>query len=134
MLPKPSVPVGPVIVKDTMVVVVDWVDVIVTFDICCAVTFPLMVSSTVPPLLVVACIVEVEPGEGVGVGEAVGVDDELDEFEDDEPDDVGGGVGVGLDAKLAVIVPGPFTSAVVDMELGLEKVIEPLLAVHCENE
>jgi hypothetical protein len=45
----------------------------------------------------------------------------------------GDGVGVGLTDKDAVIVPGPFTLAVADKVLGLSKVIESLLVVHCEK-
>ena len=48
--------------------------------------------------------------------------------------DVGVGEGVELTSKLAVIVPGPFTSTVVESELELKKSIEPLLVVHLENE
>ena len=63
-------------------------------------------------------------GEGVEVGEVVDFGAETR---------VGAGVGVGLIVKLAVIVPGPFTLAVVDIALELSKVMELLLVVHREN-
>ncbi len=53
MLAKPTVPVSPVIVKETVVVVVSC-GVIFTSAICCAVTFPLIARSTFAPPSVVA--------------------------------------------------------------------------------
>ena len=70
MLLKPAVPFGPVIVKDSMLVLLAWYDIIVTLDICELVTFPLIARLTVVPLLVFAVIFVVD---GVGVGEGVGV-------------------------------------------------------------
>ena len=35
--------------------------------------------------------------------------------------------------KVAVIVPGPLTVAVVELELGFVKVMEPVLLVHRAN-
>ena len=49
---------------------------------------------------------------------------------------VGEDVNVGstlLSARFAVIVPGPFTFAVVAMSPELSKVMNPVFAVHCEN-
>ena len=69
MLLKPVVPLWPVMVKDTVVDVADWFVEIVTFDNCELVTFPLIVSSIVVPLSVVA-LTAVD--NGVGVGEGVG--------------------------------------------------------------
>ena len=68
MLPKPTVPLGPDITKDTVAVVSAWFVVIVAFDICELVMFPLSARSTVAPLLVVAVTVVTE---GVGVGDGV---------------------------------------------------------------
>ena len=68
MLPKPVVPLSPVTVKDTVVVLADWFVVIVTLDICELVMFPLIERSTVAPLSVVAGTVV---ADGVGVGEVV---------------------------------------------------------------
>ena len=74
ILPKPSVPCGPVIVKDTVVVVVCWFDVIVALDICWLVMFPVISSSTVAPLAIVAgTVVANGVGVGVGVGDGVGL-------------------------------------------------------------
>ena len=42
-------------------------------------------------------------------------------------------MGVGVATKLAVIVPGPLTVAVVALELGFAKVMEPVLLDHCEK-
>jgi len=44
ILLKPTVPVGPVIVKAIWVVVVSWLDVTVALDICELVMFPLIVK------------------------------------------------------------------------------------------
>src|SRR5450759_4752484 len=104
ILPKPTVPFGPTIVKDNVVVVVGWFDVIVALDICELVTFPLIASSTVAPLSVFAdTVVANGVGEGdgvaVGIGVAagrcvgVGVDVEVD---------VGVGVGVGVRTNVTV--------------------------------
>ena len=76
ILPRSAVPLGPVIVKDTVVVLVGLFDVIVAFDICELVTFPLIARSTVVPLSVVAGTVVAEVvgvGDGVIVGVGVGV-------------------------------------------------------------
>ena len=54
MLLKPAVPLSPVTVKDTVVVLADWFVAIVTLDIWELVMFPLNVRSTVAPLSVVA--------------------------------------------------------------------------------
>jgi hypothetical protein len=40
---------------------------------------------------------------------------------------------VYVTAKVAVIVPGPLTVAVVELELGFAKVMEPVLLDHCAN-
>ena len=73
MLLKPVVPFGPVIVRDTFVVVVGW-DVIVMLDNCEPVTFPLIAMSTVAPLPVFAAtFVADEVGMGDGVGFGIGV-------------------------------------------------------------
>ena len=69
-------PFLPVIVKVTAVDVADWFVVILGFDICERVMFPLMVRLTVAPLSVVAGIIDAEGfevGKGVGVGLCVGV-------------------------------------------------------------
>ena len=64
-------PLCPVTVKDTVVVVADWFVAIVTLDICELVMFPLIARSTVEPLSVVAGTVA---AVGVGVGnDVVGV-------------------------------------------------------------
>ena len=42
MLLKPTVPLGPVTVKDSAVVAADWFAAIVTLDICELVMFPLI--------------------------------------------------------------------------------------------
>ena len=84
MLLKPVVPLSPVTVKDTVVVVADWFVAIVTLDICELVMFPLIARSTVAPLSVVAGTV-VADGVGVGNGVVVGVGIA-----------VGIGVGVGV--------------------------------------
>ena len=74
MLLKPVVAFGPVIVKDNVVVVAGLFDVIVALDICELVMFPLIASSTIEPLSVVAdTVVANEVGEGDSVGDRVGV-------------------------------------------------------------
>ena len=74
ILLKPAVPFGPVSVKDTVVVVVCWFDVIVALDICWLVMFPVIPSSTVAPLSIVTdTVVAKGVGEGVGVGNGVGL-------------------------------------------------------------
>ena len=80
MLPKPVVPLAPVTVKETVVIVLASFVVIVTPDISELVMFPLIPRLTVVPLEVVAGTVVVD-GAGVGVG--VGVVD-------------GGEVGTGV--------------------------------------
>jgi uncharacterized ion transporter superfamily protein YfcC len=75
ILPRPAVPLGPVILKET-VVMVGLFDVIVALDICELVTFPLMARSTMAPLPVVTGTVVAEVvgvGDGVGVRVALGV-------------------------------------------------------------
>jgi hypothetical protein len=56
MLLKPTVPLGPDTVKETIVVVFDWYGVMVTFDICCAVTFPLISKGYVSPVVVTVAV------------------------------------------------------------------------------
>jgi hypothetical protein len=108
MLPRPDVPIGPVIAKDTVVVLVGWYDVIVALDNCELVTFPLMIRSTVVPLSVVAGTVVavgvsvtdglvVGVGVGLGVAVAAGVGVAFDEGEG-----VGVGVAVGVGVGVAV--------------------------------
>jgi hypothetical protein len=70
MLPRPAVPFGPTIVKDNVVILVSWYDVINASDICELVTFPLMARSTLAPVPVIAGTVV---ADGVGVGDEVGV-------------------------------------------------------------
>ena len=72
IMPEPEVPFLPVILKVTAVDVADWFVVILGFDICERVMFPLMVRLTVAPLSVVAGIIDAE-GFEVGKGAAVGV-------------------------------------------------------------
>jgi hypothetical protein len=92
MLLKPVVAFGPVIVKDTVVVVAGWFDVIVALDICELVMFPLIASSTVAPLSIVAgTVVANGVGVGDGVGDGVGVG-------------VAVGLGVGVGAGVGVVV------------------------------
>jgi hypothetical protein len=67
ILPKPTVPFCPVIVKVTVVVLVVWFVVIVALDICELVIFPVIASSTVAPLSALA-----GTAVGNGVGEGVG--------------------------------------------------------------
>ena len=88
MFTKPTVPFGPVNVKDTMVVLLAWFDVIVASDIWELVMFPLIASSTVAPLPALA-VTFVADGVGVGVAPGLGV---VVGFGDDV--DVGVGVGV----------------------------------------
>ena len=79
MFPKPVEPLLPIIVKDTVVVELDFAVAIVTLEICALVMFPLIVRSTVEPVFVVAGRV-VSDGVIVGVvlgtvvGAVVGVD------------------------------------------------------------
>ena len=68
MLLNPTVSFGPDIVKDTFVVVLVWYDLIVALDIC-EFKSPLIRSTTIVPLSVIACTVVVN---GVGVGNEVG--------------------------------------------------------------
>jgi hypothetical protein len=90
MLTKPTVPFDPVIMRDTVVVAVDWYGAIVELDICELVMFPLIARSTVAPLAVVAGTVVADGvGVGDGVGDGVGVA-------------VGLGVGVGAGVGAAV--------------------------------
>ena len=87
MLLKPSVPFGPVITKDTVVVLEGWYDVIMALDIWELVTFPPSERSTVVPLSIVAgtvvvdgvCVEEVV-GVGIVVGVGVEVGDEVGEL------------------------------------------------------
>ena len=107
MLLKPVVAFGPVIVKDNVVVVVGWFDVIVALDICELVMFPLIASSTITPLSVVADTVANEVGEGdgvaVGVGVAVGICVGVDV---DVDVDVGidGGIGAWVGVGVGTII------------------------------
>jgi hypothetical protein len=104
-LPKPAAPLSPVRVKDTFVDAADWFVVIVMLEICELFMFPLIVSSTVAPVSVVADTVA---GLGVGVGEAVGVGEGVGVEVVDElllpPLESGVGVGVGVNANVAVIL------------------------------
>ena len=93
MLPKPTVPPGPVIMKDTVVVAVGWYDAIVAWNICELVMFPLSARSTVAPVSVVAGTVV---ADGVGVGDDVGVG------VGDVRVGVLAGVGVGVDVGAGV--------------------------------
>jgi len=90
MLPRPADPFGPTILKDTVVILVSWYDVINASDICELVTFPLMARSTVAPVPVVAGTVV---ADGVGVGDEVGVGEGVV---------VGLGIGVGAGRGVAV--------------------------------
>ena len=90
MLPRPAVPFGPTILKDTVVILVSWYDVINASDICELVTFPLMARSTVAPVPVVAGTVV---ADGVGVGDEVGVG---------EGEVMGLGVEVGAGGEVVV--------------------------------
>ena len=71
ILPKPTDPIGPVTVNAIVVVVVSWFDMMVAFDICWLVMFPLIAISTVAPLLSIVAVTVV--GNGVGVSDGVGV-------------------------------------------------------------
>jgi len=74
MLLKPVVALGPVMVKDTMVIVLGWFDAIVTLDICEVVMFPRISISIIAPLsIVVGMAVANGVGVGDGVGDGVGV-------------------------------------------------------------
>jgi hypothetical protein len=72
MLLNPVVPLSPVIVKDTVVVLADWFVAIVTLTIWALVMFPLIASSTVAPLLVFARTVA-DNGVGESDGDSVAV-------------------------------------------------------------
>lgn len=76
MLLNPVVPLTPVTVKETVVVVADWFVAIAMLVICELVMFPLIPISTFAPLDVVAVTYSVGVGVGVvlGLGVAVGVD------------------------------------------------------------
>jgi hypothetical protein len=125
MLLKPTVPLGPVIVKDTVVVVADWFVEIVTLDIWELVMFPLIARSNVEPLSIIAVRFVVD---GVGAGEGVGVTDAGVDVVVEVGEGVGDvGVEVGANAKVAVIVPVPPIVAVEDAEFALLKVIDPVL-------
>jgi hypothetical protein len=102
MLLKPVDAVGPVIVKDNVVVMVDGYDVIVTLDTCEVVTLPLIASSTISPLFVVAdTFVAERAEEGWGVLVGVGVGLEVDEgVAKGVGVRVGVGEGVGLDVAV----------------------------------
>ena len=91
IMPNPEVPSSPVIVKATCVDAADWFVVILRWDICELVMFPLISRSTVVPLSVVAGTVVKGVGFGVGVGVTVGV---------------GVGVGVGEAVGVGVGVGG----------------------------
>lgn len=78
MFPKPTVPVFPVTVKATAVEILILLEVIVTFDICEFVMFPLIARLIVVPLSDVALTINpvgVKMGVSVtaGAGESVGV-------------------------------------------------------------
>ena len=94
MLPKPVVPLCPVTVKDTVVVLVDWFVAIVTLDIWELIMFPLIARSTVAPLAVVAGTV-VADGVGVGDGVVGGVVVRV-RADVDVVVEVGEGVGAGV--------------------------------------
>ena len=71
-MPKPEVPLGPVIVKSMAVDVSVWFVVIMRLDICWLVMFPSMPKSIVVPLSVVAGTVAAGVGFGVGVDVGMG--------------------------------------------------------------
>jgi hypothetical protein len=74
MLPNPVEPLGPVIVKATIVVASGRSDMIEASDICELVTFPVITRSTTSPLIVVDSTVLAEGlGEGDGFADGVGV-------------------------------------------------------------
>ena len=101
MLLKPVVALGPVNVKDKVVVKVDWFDVIIAFDICEDVMFPLIANSTVEPLPVFTGTGAKGVGEGNGFAVGVGV-----------AVDLGLGVGVGVELGACVgIAVGEFVTA-----------------------
>jgi len=106
-LPKPATLLVPVSVKETFVDAADWFVAIVMLDICELVMFPLIVSSTVAPVSVVADTVD-GLGVGSGVGEAVGVGDGVGVEVVDElllsPAELGVGVGVDVNANDAVML------------------------------
>ena len=69
---NPASTLAPVTVNDTVVVLVGKYDMIIAWETCKLVTYPLNARLTVAPLVVVAVTVVVERvdvGEGVGVGE-----------------------------------------------------------------
>ena len=72
-MPKPEVPLGPVIVKSMAVDVSVWFVVIMRLDICWLVMFPSMPKSIVVPLSVVAGTVAAGVGFDVGVGVGLGL-------------------------------------------------------------
>jgi len=96
ILPKPIVSFGPFIVKDNVVVVVDWFEVIVALDTCELVMFPVIAISIIAPLSVLAGTV-VGNGVSVGVGVGDGVDDGVGVRVA-----VGSSVGVGIGVSVAV--------------------------------
>ncbi len=98
MLQKPVVEVGPVIVKDILVVLAVWFDVIVALDICELVMFPLISMLIVDPFSVVAGRVVIN---GVGVGDGVG-DGVRVGFGVGEGVEVGSGLGVSLGVGVGV--------------------------------
>ena len=71
-MPKPEVPLGPVIVKSMAVDVSVWFVVIMRLNICELVMFPSIPKSIVVPLSVVAGTVAIGVGFGVGVDVGVG--------------------------------------------------------------
>ena len=101
-MPKPVVPLLPVIVKDTVVDVAVWFVAIVMLDIWVLVTFPLIARSTVEPVSVVAgTVVGAGVGDGVtvGVGATVGLGVEVGA---EVGAAVGTGVGVGVGVGINV--------------------------------
>jgi len=72
IFPKPILPFSPVTEKDNVAEIPVWLVAIVTLDICELVMLPLIVRSTVNPLVVFAFTV-VSFGVGDGNGFAVGV-------------------------------------------------------------
>jgi hypothetical protein len=91
MFPKPAVPVSPVTLKAIVVDEMIWLEVIVTFDICEFVMFPLIASSTVAPLSDVALTTD-PAGNGIGENVGVGISEGVDEGVN-----VGVSVGSGVD-------------------------------------
>ena len=103
---KPEVPLCPVRIKDSVVVWLDELVIIVVPDICEAFMVPLIDNSIVSPLSVVAVIVVVGLGIGAGLGVGVGLA-------------IGVGVGeaVGTFTATALLVPvRPLPSAVMVVE------------------